>query len=369
MTEIRTEHPSTNEIEVSVFGPGFGESIVIHAGDGNWMVVDSCIDAHSGRPAALTYLEEIGVDPSAAVKLILTTHWHDDHIGGMSEVVKTCLSAKFACSMALTRREFIEVASIYTRRPLIHGTSGVTEIQGVFETLKKRRQVPVHATADRPLFRVRRHPAGEVAWEVTALSPTDGELQRFLTSIAALVPSDHSPTTKSRLPNPKQNDVSVAAWVTIGEINLLLGADLEEHGVPNRGWTAVLASTTRPPGTASLIKISHHGSVTGHHEDVWKQMLVSDPMAILTPWTLGASNLPRVADVQRIKQFTSNAYSTSRLTAPGMQALPQAVRRTLREARISIREIEPSTGYVRLRTSAGTPAAWTLTMSDDAVRL
>ena len=167
VTQIRPERPSADEIEVSFFGPGFGESIVIHAGDDNWIVVDSCIDAPSSRPAALAYLEEIGVDPSTAVKLILTTHWHDDHIGGMSELVKTCLSAKFACSMALTRREFIEVATVYTTRPLVRGTSGVTEIRETFETLKKRHQVPVHATADRPLFRVRREPAGDVTWEVT----------------------------------------------------------------------------------------------------------------------------------------------------------------------------------------------------------
>lgn len=165
MTQIRPERPSADEIEVSFFGPGFGESIVIHAGDDNWIVVDSCIDAPSSRPAALAYLEEIGVDPSTAVKLILTTHWHDDHIGGMSELVKTCLSAKFACSMALTRREFIEVATVYTTRPLVRGTSGVTEIRETFETLKKRHQVPVHATADRPLFRVRREPAGDVTWD------------------------------------------------------------------------------------------------------------------------------------------------------------------------------------------------------------
>ena len=72
---------------------------------------------------------------------------------------------------------------------------------------------------------------------------------------------------------------------------------------------------------------------------------MSDPMAILTPWTLGGSSLPRASDVQRINRFTSNAYSTSRLTAPGIQALPQAVRRTLREARVSIRRIEPLPGH------------------------
>lgn len=371
MNQTPAERPTAQEIEVSIFGPGFGELIVVHAGNNEWVIVDLCIDSRSGRPAALAYLDRIDVDASAAVKLIVASHWHDDHIRGMSELVRVCTSATFACSMALTRIEFLEVASVYTSRPLSHEPSGPTEIFRTLRTVRTRRQLPLYAIADRPLFRMRRGAAGSVDWEVTALSPTDGELQRFLAGIAALLPPATPATTKSRLPNPNWNDLSVATWVTIGDILILLGADLEEHGIAGRGWTAVLASRTRPPGTASLFKISHHGSANGHHDGVWSSMLVRAPMAVLTPWTLGGSDLPQPGDVQRIQNLTPNAYSTSRITAPGLQSLPQAVRRTFREAGITIRQAEPPTGFVRLRTpaSSGTPTVWTVAASDDSVRL
>src|SRR5262249_25629463 len=147
------------------------------------------------------------------------------------------------------------------------------------------------------------------------LSPSDEELQRFLASIAALIPTPIPPVTKSRLPNPGQNDLSVVTWIKIGTIQILLGADLEEHGVRGRGWTAVLASGTRPPGVASLFKIAHHGSTNGHHDGVWSDMLVNAPFAVLTPWTLGGSDLPQPNDVGRIRNLTPNAFSTSRLKA------------------------------------------------------
>jgi hypothetical protein len=128
---------------------------------------------------------------------------------------------------------------------------------------------------------------------------------------------------------------------------------------------------TRPQEVASLFKISHHGSANGHHDGIWTTMLINGPMAVLTPWTLGGSDLPQPGDVQRIGNLTPNAYSTSRLTAPGLQWLPQAARRTIREAQIKIRQIEPPTGFIRLRTDASSPlpSVWALTASQDAVRL
>ena len=371
MNQNPLQCPASDEIEITVFGPGFGESIVIHAGNNEWVVVDSCIDSRVGRPAALAYLAEINVDPSTAVKLVVATHWHDDHIGGMSELVSECTSARFACSVALTRSEFLEVARVYTSRPLIVASAGPTEISQTLATLRARRQRPTRAIADRPLIRMSRAVTGGLDWEVTALSPSDGEVQRFLASIASLLPPGIPATTKSRLPNPEQNDLSVATWIKIGEIQILLGADLEEHGVADRGWTAVLASSTPPSGQASLFKIAHHGSANGHHDGIWSNMLIKSPMAVLTPWTLGGHDLPLPDDVQRIRNLTPNAYSTSRLKAPALQALPQAVTKTLREGNIKIRQSEPPTGYIRLRTRASSqgPSVWNLTASDDAIRL
>jgi glyoxylase-like metal-dependent hydrolase (beta-lactamase superfamily II) len=93
--------PRSDEAEVSVFGPGFGECLVVHLGNNDWIVVDSCTDAESKRPVALEYLETIGVDAATHVSLVIATHWHDDHIGGFGKLYMACKAARFACSAAL----------------------------------------------------------------------------------------------------------------------------------------------------------------------------------------------------------------------------------------------------------------------------
>lgn len=91
--------PGEREIEVSVFGPGFGECLVIHAGHGDWIVVDSCLDVATREPAALTYLKALQVDPSA-VRRIIATHWHDDHVRGLGKLLRACANALQLCRIS-----------------------------------------------------------------------------------------------------------------------------------------------------------------------------------------------------------------------------------------------------------------------------
>lgn len=65
--------PEDDEFEIILLGPGYGESIVLHVGNGVWVVVDSCLD-RDGRPGALRYLEGIGLEPAQSVALIVATH-------------------------------------------------------------------------------------------------------------------------------------------------------------------------------------------------------------------------------------------------------------------------------------------------------
>ena len=103
MTTI-TVPPQCDQIEVSLFGPGYGECVLLHIGDGNWVIVDSCFDKHR-EPAALAYLRGLDSDPAESVRLIVATHWHDDHIRGMGELVEVCKNAVFCCASVLGKRE------------------------------------------------------------------------------------------------------------------------------------------------------------------------------------------------------------------------------------------------------------------------
>ena len=50
--DVDTSAPSAREIEVSLFGPGYGECVLVHLGEGQWMIVDSCVEqGSSSQPA------------------------------------------------------------------------------------------------------------------------------------------------------------------------------------------------------------------------------------------------------------------------------------------------------------------------------
>lgn len=101
-----TTKPESHQFEVSLFGPGVGESVVVHLGSNNWIIVDSCKTAHH-QAAALEYLDGLGVDLSNDVKAVVATHWHNDHVRGLDETFTRCSSAKFICSSALLTDEFL----------------------------------------------------------------------------------------------------------------------------------------------------------------------------------------------------------------------------------------------------------------------
>jgi hypothetical protein len=358
------QNPDKDEIDVVVVGPGFGESILVHIGDGDWIIVDSCLDSSSNRPAALVFFEHIGVEPTTAVKLICASHWHDDHVGGIADLFQACASAEFACSAALNRGEFVELASIYNRNQTLIQPSGPSEMYNVFSRLEQKRQIPLRVVGGLPFFG-RPHSNPGLSCTVTALSPSNVEFDRFLRAITDLYPAFR--TSKSlRVPDLRPNDLSIAMWVEVGDLNILLGADVEEHGDPRRGWSAVVAARDGNP-RANLFKIAHHGSITGHHAGIWTSLLTRRPHAVLTPWNRG-SKLPTEGDCTRIISLTDLAFATSRPTSRRGKRKGPAVDRTLGEANIAIRDIEPPTGLVHFRAKANS-LDWTFTLSAEAVTL
>ena len=102
MTRARASEglPSADEIEVVLFGTGFGDSIVLNLDDGSWVIVDSCISPE-GKPFALEYLESIGAKPGKAVDGVVATHWHDDHIRGIATLSRSATGLNSVVSTRL----------------------------------------------------------------------------------------------------------------------------------------------------------------------------------------------------------------------------------------------------------------------------
>lgn len=340
--------PGTSEIELTLLGPGYGESVILHLGDGEWAIIDSCLDS-DGRPGALRYLDEIGVDPAENVSLIVASHWHDDHIRGMANLVQLCPRAQFCCAAALCSEEFLVYVGALERRHLSSSGSGLREMYGVFSHLGEiAKTAPIHAIANRVLF-------SNKTCTVSSLSPDDSVLGRFLKSVGQLVPDRGE--NKSRVRDLSPNEASVALWIDAKEFALLLGADLEKEG-----WRSIVVDGARPFGKASAFKVAHHASENAHEQRVWDEMLETDTFAVIAPWRLGGKILPKIDDAARILRATNNAWITNAdLSSPSKpRHSNRVVEKTLRESGVKMQQLSRDNHMVRLRRTIGSGSHWTV---------
>lgn len=339
--------PSAGELEVTVIGPGHGESVVVHLGQGEWIVVDSCIDSSEpqAKSAPLRYLEEIGVVPSVAVKLVIVSHWDDDHVRGISELLKACPSAIFCCSTVLAQQEFTEFVEAVASSGAATGQGNVSEFKKVLAYLGETKQQMRIATPGRQLL------DSSIA-KVRSWSPNDLENQKFLSYVAQNFPKAW--TFGRRMVAPSRNLTSVVLTVEVGETSILLGADMEATGSDESGWGAIVAEGRRNGMEKSqIVKIPHHGSSGSHDERMWGELLVSKPISVVAPFGRGKlqSRPPKTTDVRRISGLSSAVFLTAPHRSRVLAKKDVAVERTLREQGINLHSGRVALGMVRLRKS------------------
>jgi len=349
--------PDFDEIEVSFWGPGYGECILIHALNNEWIIIDSCIDPITKRQPALEYLKKISVNPAEAVKLIAATHWHDDHIRGLSGLFDICKSADFLMSEALTKKEFLVLAESIGKNAKIEGKSGLEEMQNIFSILEEASKSRSERNFKAPI----RASANKCVWvsptnsttRLFSLSPSDYSILQSERELAGLIPKIKNPKNWLVTKIPNANHVAVVLWFEFSEITLLLGSDLEDDKNPQTGWTAIVNSSCRQQGKAAIYKIPHHGSITGHNPDVWGGMLTATPYAVCSPYNRG-NKLPSPADVHRLCGCTPHAYvtSTKKISEASLKK-EKAIQKTIEESGIKFHEREYLPGMVRLRKKLG----------------
>ena len=133
---IITSLPADDQLEISVFGVGVGESIVLHVGAGQWFVVDSFINPITGNPIAVDYLSELGLEFGDRIKGLVLSHWHNDHTRGAKEILSFCPSVIPVASVALRDREFLKFAAASEIEPEV----GTDAFLGVLEILRERHE-------------------------------------------------------------------------------------------------------------------------------------------------------------------------------------------------------------------------------------
>jgi len=350
--------PATDEVEISLFGPGYGECVVCHLGDGAWMIVDSCLDPDTRKPVALSYLDGIGV-PCTSVARIVATHWHDDHILGLSDLIYAMQAAKLVVTSAFANKEFKSLIQKWAKGTTIFDGNGLGELKKVM-TLTSN---PILASEDKIIYERQ----GQIPCRVIALSPSDASVLACIARLNQIAPSLYL----TRAPSIRGNDASVVLSIEVGDRRILLGGDLQIRNHRNHGWLAIVDNHKgydRPKH--HVFKIPHHGSKNGDHAEIWEHLLVPDPYAILAPFVGGKTKLPTDADLLRIKTSTTKASLTAQPTIGKFRLANGTVAKTMKGAARSIEVIPHQFGHVRLRGKIGdSPEEWTVEYFGDAQSL
>lgn len=352
--------PADNDLEVSVLGPGYGEAVVVHFGEGRWATIDSCVEV-DGSCASISYLQSIGVDPKQ-VKFVVATHWHADHVRGLADLLRWADAADFWCPTVFTDDNFLDFAAAYAEEDLsVLGTS-TSDLAQVFDLLDEREKGPKVAHQDTIIFS-----DSTAAIHIYALSPVQSRTHQFLLRIASHLPKLKD--ARLRVPDLHPNLVSMVLRFVVGPDAAILGADLQEK--PHNGWTELLDSSQCLSGPiASLFKIPHHGSLNAYLNRQFSEMLTSEPHVVLTPYNRGSQKLPTDSDIARIIGHSSNAYSSARVGSVAPKKFDRAIEKSLEEGNIRLRSSEIKMGHVQFRKKINdTSATWVTALFGNAIRL
>jgi hypothetical protein len=290
--------------------------------------------------------------------LVVVTHWHDDHIRGITRVVTACKGASVACSSALHHKDTLQFVFETDGSGGALG-SGLDELRSILRLPEAQRRL-IWAKANTPLYP---RPPGNSP-QVVALSPSEDAFSR---SLQALIEdaTKRPAAVRRRFRAPEgANGASIAVSVRIGDDAVLLGADVETSSNSETGWDAILTYAA-PEERASLVKVPHHASDGAHSEEVWTRMLVENVVAVVTPWALGDDFLPKETDLDRLRQLTGKLYLTS---VPSLKRADKdrAVNRLIQ--RLHGGNVEQLRGWGHVRARRGsTSTEWHVELDGDAV--
>lgn len=329
--------PNIAEINLLGTGGGYGESLVIHLVNNEWIVVDSCRDPNTQESLPLKFLNEKGIDLSN-VKLILCTHWHDDHIRGISDLLKNCPGAIFSTSKVTDKEKFLQIVGLeHEKEKFSASNSSTKEFKECLKIIKEREAPLKLSEVDKTLYSTtfENHDI-----KVHSLSPSDYSTRLFDHELSELM-SEYTSSNK-KIPNQSLNDRSVVLLLELGSHSALLGADLEVKSDKNLGWLDIIfnSQTVKTVPVSQYFKIPHHGSKNGFHPDIWDKLLAKNPIGSLTPRHPKPS-LPTKKMIDKYSTLTSELYFTS---YPHKSSKPK--KRDHKTTKI-IEELNPSVQEIR----------------------
>jgi hypothetical protein len=315
---VRYQPPAADELEVSIFGPGKGECIVVHVPNGPWLVVDSFVvgSAPSYVPVSVEYLRRVGVTDVAG---IFITHWHDDHTRGAAEVIREFSpSLKFVgLPCGVGDREL--ASFLYDLLPDARRFSLVKDLAAVISVLNRpelSHVQPILLTAGVTL------PIDGQS-QLRALSPSLEDARQQCASLLTYLPGWTGP-------RPRRYDVNSGCAVLLlnsGSLSVVLYSDLDIGETDSRGLRCVVKNYGNIL-QAQVIKIGHHGSETAYHPPALTAGRADLAAGAITPFPARGEHLPRGRQVDRYKKALRQLHLTALPGRPAQTAGKVALKHT-----------------------------------------
>jgi beta-lactamase superfamily II metal-dependent hydrolase len=361
------DKPSDHIAEITIIGTGggYGESCLIHLGNQKWVVVDSCIDPKTKESLPLKYLKDIGVNTNTDVVLIICTHWDDDHILGISQLLENCAASKFSFAKANDKVKFLKLVSLdYLKIANEASSSSTYEFNKCIDILEIRNSNPKVSSADKILVTIN---IGDFQNQVISLSPSDSAIREFDNEISQLI-TDYGQSNR-RIVQLSPNFKSVSLFVKIGHHRAILGADLEVSKTDKTlGWDDIVDNSQSIDKKAAFFKIPHHGSENAFHEGVWLYMLSENTKSGLTPWNRG-SKLPTQIMQELYKSKSNELFITSNFNKASPKKRDKSISRMIAEFNIELEEVPFKHGIIRARIDMNNNAEWLVENFGTATKL
>lgn len=328
MSVLAEQEVRDDLLHLLVIGPRGGESVIVRAPGGECLVVDSLKPPPQGAHPVSAALQDVG----GALRLLALTHPHEDHAAGFSELVD--LAPTVGCVPAWVEG----------------GTPPSFDLQDLASCAQDAHAAIVRAWED---------PARR--WVLAPTESSDQELGPA--RVEVLGPSAAEVAAALGSKKSHLNAASAAMRVTWQGCELVLGADLTTGG-----WQHVEDRRDGTAHQADGLKVSHHGSSTGHH--AWALGaggVTGGPRTnALTPYSSLVPSFDAGRDIELLHRHTAELHITS------VPSVPAAVAHRLTAADVlNHRKGQGARGRARRRHPATHPVedSWWLWAFDQDGRV
>ena len=353
--------PKEDEFELTFFGPGYGESIVVYLPTIGWGVIDSCV-FNVNKSRFIPPLEYLSFLSVKYLEFIMLTHPHKDHYLGMDGIINAYMGrVNRICRYHgeglrelityLTHRSYKGALSLGRAPDLV-------SLGDIFSAFKRAREngadlwyLSAHTIVVPP--RTVNIRGTDLTIMAISLSPLAEDEENYIRILREALPRvGHF---LKDIPDVRHNLVSSAISISVSGNKAILGSDVERGTSDRSGWQGIVNSTSSPELAVRLLKVPHHGSRDAYCEDAWDSHCRFEPIfSIVTPFS--ASSIPTDADIERIRHHSryTGLTSASRYKPPS-EVYSMATARQIDQRTKSWKVVDPPTecGMITVRYDIG----------------